>query len=337
MDIVNYFKIKASQRPKKIVFPEANEERILLAVDQIMKQNIAQPILVGEQEIIFRLANDLNINPNQIQIISPTQSAQFDKYVNAYCLQRENITCKIAEKLLKKPLLFGAMMVSQGDADGIVCGVAHSTSSVIQAASLTIGFEKGITTPSSMFIMVIPEFQGEKDKILIFADAAVSIKPTAQQLAEIAVVTGRNTKNLLDIKPKIALLSFSTKGSAGHEDTEKVIQATELAKKMALDLLIDGELQADAALIPEVAQKKVKESPVAGQSNVLIFPDLNSGNIAYKLVQYLGHAKAIGPFLQGFAKPVSDLSRGASFEDIVGVTAVTVVQSQTKNSKENTF
>ena len=223
------------------------------------------------------------------------------------------------------------MMVAQGDADGIVCGVAHTTSSVIQAASLTIGFMEGITSPSSMFIMVIPEFREERNKILIFADAAVSIKPTAQQLAEIAVVTGRSMKKLLDIEPKIALLSFSTKGSASHEDTEKVIRAVELAKKMAPDLLIDGELQADAALIPEVSQKKVKESPVAGQSNVLIFPDLNAGNIAYKLVQYLARARAIGPFLQGFARPVSDLSRGASVEDIVGVTAVTVVQAQSKN------
>ena len=219
-------------------------------------------------------------------------------------------------------------MVSQGDADGIVCGVSHATSSVIQASSLTIGFEKGVTNPSSLFIMQIPEFLGEKDKIIIFADAAVAIKPSAQQLAEIAVVTGKNVQNLLNLKPKIALLSFSTKGSASHEDTEKVIEATRLAQNMAPDLDIDGELQADAALIPEVARKKVSDSTVAGQSNVLIFPDLNAGNIAYKLVQYLGHAKAFGPFLQGFAKPVSDLSRGASVEDIIGVTAVTVVQAQ---------
>lgn len=328
MDVMNYFKQKATKNPKKIVFPEANDERILMAVNQIVEQNIAEPVLIGERETIIPLANKFIANLDEIPIVSYSQSSRFQQYVTAYCSRRENATEKIAEKLLKKTLLFGAMMVSQGDADGIVCGVAHATSSVIQAASLTIGFEEGITTPSSMFIMVIPEFRREKDKILIFADAAVSIKPTAQQLAEIAVVTGRNTKNLLDIEPKIALLSFSTKGSANHEDTEKVIQATELAKKMAPDLTIDGELQADAALICEVAYKKLKESPVAGQSNVLIFPDLNSGNIAYKLVQYLAHAKAIGPFLQGFAKPVSDLSRGASVKDIIGVTAVTVVQAQ---------
>jgi phosphate acetyltransferase len=328
MDVMSYFKQKASENPPKIVFPEATDERILTAVNQIVEKHIAEPILIGEKEAIVPLAARHVSKIDKIPIVSQSQFPRFQDYVSAYCSRRKNVTEKIAEKLLKKPLLFGAMMVAQGDADGIVCGVAHTTSSVIQAASLTIGFQAGITTPSSFFIMVIPEFRGEKDKVLIFADAAVSIKPTPQQLAEIAVVTGRNAKNLLEIEPKIAMLSFSTKGSASHEDTEKVIQATELAKKMAPDLLIDGELQADAALIPAVAQKKVKESSVAGQSNVLIFPDLNSGNIAYKLVQYLGGAKAIGPLLQGFAKPVSDLSRGASVDNIVGVTAVTSMQAQ---------
>ncbi|MCU0642881.1 MAG: phosphate acetyltransferase [bacterium] len=328
MDLMSYFKTKAAEQPKRIVFPEATDERILKAVDQIAKQNIAKPILIGEPEATLDLAKNLGIDITQIPIISPTQSPKFSQYIAAYCANRDNITDKIAEKLLKKPLLFGAMMVAQGDADGIVCGVAHATSSVIQAASLTIGFAPGVTNPSSLFIMVIPEFRGEKDKIIIFADCAVAIKPTTEQLAEIAVVTGRNAKRLLNIEPKIGMLSFSTKGSASHDDTDKVIRAAELARNMAPELSIDGELQADAALVPEVAKKKVKESTVAGQSNVLIFPDLNSGNIAYKLVQYLGRAKAFGPFLQGFAKPVSDLSRGASVEDIVGVAAVTVVQAK---------
>jgi phosphate acetyltransferase len=328
MDLMSYFKTKAAEQPKRIVFPEATDERILKAVDQIVKQNIAKPILIGEPEATLELAKNLGIDITQIPIISPLQSPKFSLYIAAYCANRDNITDKIAEKLLKKPLLFGAMMVAQSDADGIVCGVAHATSSVIQAASLTIGFEPGVTNPSSLFIMVIPEFRGEKDKIIIFADCADAIKPSAEQLAEIAVVTGRNAKRLLNIEPKIGMLSFSTKGSASHEDTEKVIRAVELARKMAPELTIDGELQADAALVHEVAKKKVKESAVAGQCNVLIFPDLNSGNIAYKLVQWLGRAKAFGPFLQGFAKPVSDLSRGASVEDIVGVAAVTVVQAQ---------
>lgn len=328
MDLIDSFKSKASQEPKKIVFPEADDERILLAVDQVVKRKIAKPILIGDEESIHKLAEKLNLSINSIPIVTPTQSVRFGRYIDEYCLRRGNVTEKIAQKLLKKPLLFGSMMVSQGDAEGIVCGVAHSTSAVIQAASLTIGYEPGISQPSSLFIMVIPEFRGEKNKIIIFADAAVSIQPTAIHLAEIAIVTGRNAKRLLNIDPKIALLSFSTKGSASHEDVDKVIEATKLAQKMDPGLCIDGELQADAALIPKVAQKKVKDSEVAGQSNVLIFPDLDSANIAYKLVQYLAHAQAYGPFLQGFAKPVSDLSRGASVEDIVGVTAVTVVQAQ---------
>ena len=220
------------------------------------------------------------------------------------------------------------MMTAQNDTDGMVAGVSHTTSSVIQAAGLTVGFAEGITNPSSFFIMVIPEFNGQKDHIFIYSDCAVTIKPTPEQLAEIAVISGKNAKQLLDIEPKIALLSFSTKGSASHQDTKAVIKATEIAKAMAPELDIDGELQGDAAIIPKVAEKKVKESSVAGKSNVLIFPDLNSANIAYKLTQYLANAQAVGPFLQGFARPVSDLSRGASVDDIVGVTAVTVVQAQ---------
>lgn len=328
MDLASYFISRASQQPKRIVFPEANDERILTAVDQIARQNIAEPILIGESAVLEEMSKNLKININSIPIISPVASPKFKQYIAAYRAQRENVTDKIAEKLLKKSLLFGAMMVAQGDADGIVCGIAHATSSVIQAASLTIGFAPGVSNPSSLFIMVLPKFRDEKNKILIFADSAVSIKPAAEQLAEIAVITGRTAIKLLNLDPKIAMLSFSTKGSASHEETDKVVQATRLAKQMAPELSIDGELQADAALIPAVAQKKVKQSPVAGQANVLIFPDLNSGNIAYKLVQYLGGAKAFGPFLQGFARPVSDLSRGASVEDIVGVTAVTVVQAQ---------
>lgn len=328
MDLMHYFKTKASQSPKKIVFPEANEERILKAIDQIVKQQIADPILIGEQAAIQKTANSLDLSLSNVLIVNPLESNRFEEYVATYVERRNNVTPKIAEKLLKKPLLFGAMMVAKGDADGIVCGVAHATSSVIQAAGLTIGFAPGISNPSSLFIMIVPEFLGETDKIFIFADCAVSIKPSSEQLAEIAVTTGRNAKRLLNLEPKIAMLSFSTRGSASHEDIDKVIQATQIAKLMAPELQIDGELQADAAIVPSVAQKKVKDSSIAGNCNVLIFPDLNSGNIAYKLVQYLSKAKAYGPFLQGFDKPVSDLSRGASIEDIVGVTAVTVVQAQ---------
>ncbi len=328
MDIMNSFRSKASQSPKTIVFPESEDDRILKAVAEIRTANIAHPILIGDADKINEKATELNLNLNGIPVLNPTGSDKFGEYVSAYCHKRENATEKIAQKLLRKPLLFGAMMVAQNDADGIVAGVAHATSSVIQAAAVTIGFAEGISSPSSFFLMVIPKFRNEKNKIMVFADSAVAVQPTAAQLAEIAVLSGKNAQKLLGIESKIALLSFSTKGSASHADTEKVITATKLAQAMAPELIIDGELQADSALIPEVAQKKVKESPVAGLANVLIFPDLDAANIAYKLVQYLGGAQAIGPFLQGFARPVSDLSRGASVADIVGVTAVTVVQAQ---------
>ena len=199
---------------------------------------------------------------------------------------------------------------------------------------MAIGYEEGISNPSSFFIMVIPEYSGEKDKILIFADAGVNINPSPRELAEIAVTAGRNAQALLNIEPRIALLSFSTKGSAAHPLVDKVVEATEIARKMAPELFIDGELQADAALVEKVAEKKVKESKVAGKANVLIFPDLEAGNIAYKLTQYLAKAKAYGPILQGFSKPVNDMSRGASIEDITGVAAITVVQAQSTREKK---
>jgi len=209
----------------------------------------------------------------------------------------------------------------------MVGGIANATASMIQAATLTIGFQPGINTPSSFFVMIIPSFRGEENVPIIFADCAVNIQPDARQLAEIGVASARNTRCLLGIEPRVAFLSFSTKGSANHADADKVIEAVKIAREIEPSCLMDGELQGDAALIPSVAAKKVKESSVAGRANVLIFPDLDAGNIAYKLVQWLGGARAIGPILQGFAKPVSDLSRGASVDDVVGVTAITSVQA----------
>ncbi|UCE07588.1 MAG: phosphate acetyltransferase, partial [bacterium] len=206
--------------------------------------------------------------------------------------------------------------------------IATATAYVIQFASLTIGFQKGLSTPSSLFIMVIPKYLNEKDKILIFADCAVNVSPTSRELAEIGIASGINAKALLGIEPKIAFLSFATKGSANHENVDKVRKAVSIAKKINSQFEIDGELQADTAIVPRVANKKVKQSNVAGKANILIFPDLDAGNICYKLVQYLANAKAFGPILQGFAKPVNDLSRGATVDDVIGVTAITVVQAQ---------
>lgn len=328
MDLVTQFKEQAKRDPRKIVYPEGEDERILTAASIVLKEKIARPVLLGQRSHIERIATERKIDIEDISIIRPQESEELEKYAINYCKKKRDIPISVAKRLVKKPLFFGAMMVSCDDADGMVGGIAHATASMLQVCGLAIGYQNGISTPSSFFVMVIPEALGEKDKLILFADCAVNADPTAEQLADIAVATGRNAKKLLGIEPKIAMLSFATKGSASHQLVDKVIEATKIAKEKAPDLKIEGELQADAALVQKVAVKKVKEDEVAGQANVLIFPDLNSGNIAYKLVQYLANAKAYGPVLQGFRKPVNDLSRGATIDDVVGVTAITVVQAQ---------
>ncbi len=327
MNIIDQFTATAQKNPARLVYPEASDPRILKAVVQVQELNIAHPILIGNPEQIHTLAKEHNCDLDGIEIIDSKSDSRLDTYSQIYA-EKRNLRLAIAEKLVRKPLSFGGMMVSQGAADGMVAGVATATSIVIQTATLTVGFQEGLSTPSSFFIMIIPEFQGEKDKIFLFADSAVNIQPTAQQLAEIAIASGTNARALLGINPKIAFLSFSTKGSAGHEDADKVLEALAIAKKLNPGFEMDGELQLDAAIIPSVAAKKVKESGVAGQANVLIFPDLDAGNIGYKLVQYLANAKAIGPILQGFARPVNDMSRGASIDDLIAVSAITSVQAR---------
>ncbi|NQV43068.1 MAG: phosphate acetyltransferase [Candidatus Marinimicrobia bacterium] len=327
MNIIDRFTAEAQKNPARIVYPEATDPRVLKAVVQLKNLNIAHPILIGNPEQIQTLAKEENCNLDGIEIIDSKKDSRLETYSQIYADKRE-LREAIAQKLVRKPLSFGGMMVNQGAADGMVAGVATATSIVIQTATLTVGFQEGLSTPSSFFIMIIPEFQGEQDKIFLFADSAVNIQPNAQQLAEIAIASGINAKALLGIDPKIAFLSFSTKGSAGHEDADKVLEALAIAKKINPEFDLDGELQLDAAIIPGVAAKKVKESRVAGQANVLVFPDLDAGNIGYKLVQYMANAKAIGPILQGFAKPVNDMSRGASVEDLIAVSAITSVQAR---------
>lgn len=327
MELIQRFIELAKQKPKRIVFPEGNDQRIILAASRIQEMGFAEPIIVGESAEVETLARQNNVSLKNLKIVSPEADEHLlDQYSEAYASARD-VKVAIAKRLVKKPIPFGGMMVKQGAAEGMVVGVATATATVIQVASLTVGFQKGMSTPSSFFIMVVPEFLGEKDKIFIFADCAVSVAPTSEQLAEIGIASGLNARTLLGLEPKIAFLSFATKGSANHPDVDKVRAAVEIAKQLSPEFEIDGELQGDAALIPSVAAKKVKESSVAGKANVLIFPDLDAGNICYKLVQYLANAKAYGPILQGFARPVNDMSRGASVDDLIGVTAITVVQA----------
>jgi len=330
VDVMEWFKREARRDPRRIVLPEGEEERIIKAAVVSAKEGIARPILLGERSRIMKKASDLNLEIENIEIINPLHSSKLEKYASLYCKIRKSkgVTEKLAKRILQKNLYFGAMMVRAGDADGMVAGAANLTASVIRAGRLIIGLQKGVSIPSSFFIMDVPGFVGGEKGVLIFADAAVNPDPTPSQLAEIAISSAKSAETLLGWEPRVAMLSFSTKGSAHHPLVDKVVEATEIAKKRAPHLLIDGELQADAAIVPEVARRKVKESDVAGRANILIFPDLNAANIAYKLVQYMGKARAYGPILQGFSKPISDLSRGASVEDIVGAIAIVCVEAQ---------
>lgn len=325
MDIIHDFIQKAQQNPARLVYPEASDLRILEAAVKVREMGIAHPVLIGNPSEIMTLGQGLNFKG--IEIIDSRTDPALEHYAQAYAEKRE-LREAIAAKLVRKPLSFGGMMVSEGKADGMVAGVATATSLVIQTATLTVGFQEGLSTPSSFFIMILPHFQGEQDKVFIFADSAVNIQPSARQLAEIAVASGTNAKALLGLDPKIAFLSFSTRGSASHADADKVLEALNIARQLKPDFTMDGEFQLDAAIVPSVAAKKVTESAVAGQANVLIFPDLDAGNIGYKLVQYMANAKAIGPILQGFARPVNDMSRGASVEDLIAVSAITSVQAR---------
>ena len=327
MNLLQQLTDRAMVEPGRIVFPEGEDERLLSAAVQIKAKGIADPIILGDDTYIKHNAADLGLSLAGITVINPVNDSRLDSFVEAYAANRD-IKPTIAQKIVHRPLAFGGMLVREGYADGMVGGASSVTAIVLQVAALTIGLADGISTPTSYFIMVVPDFLGRKDKIFIFADAAVIIQPTARQLAESAVMVAADAASLLGIVPKVAFLSCSTKGSASHEDVDKVLKAVGIAREMAPDLALDGELQADSAIVPHVAAKKVKQSDVAGEANVLIFPDLDSGNIAYKLVQYTAHALALGPIFDGFRRPVNDLSRGATVEDITGITAITAIQAQ---------
>ena len=327
MDLIAHFMKQSKGRGSTVVLPEGGDARVTAAARRIADEQIAVPIVLGTQQEIDQAADEAGVALDGIRTIDPTEAKELEPYTSAYAAER-GLKEGVAKRMVTRPVVFGGMMVKCGDADTMVAGVRTATANVIQAGALTVGYGAGITTASSFFLMILPKFRGRDICALLFADCAVNIAPTAEQLADIAIASAASAAKLLAEPPRVAMLSFSTQGSAAHERVELVTKALEIVRQRSADAPIDGEFQADAALMPQVAAKKIKRpSDVAGNANVLVFPDLNSGNIGYKLTQYLAGARAIGPFLQGFAKPISDLSRGASVDDIIATTAVCLAQT----------
>lgn len=331
MGIIEKIVKEAKAISKRIVLPETEDDRVLKAAEIILKQGIAKVILIGKEEVVKSDAKRLGVNLEDATIVDPNKCEKMDVYVDELVKLREKkgLTKEAAlEILTTEPRYFGAMMIRMDDADGMVAGSNSPTADVIRASIHVIGAAKGIKTISSSFMMVMPETTYGDNGILFYSDCGVVPKPTSEQLADIAISAALLSRKLANMEPKVAMLSFSTKGSAKHPDADKVIEAVNILKARNVDFEFDGELQADAAIVPAIGAKKAPGSNVAGNANVLIFPDLGAGNIAYKLTQRLSNAGAYGPLLQGLAKPVNDLSRGCSIEDIVNVAAITAVEAK---------
>ena len=330
MSFIDGLKDKAKQSIKTIILTESEDKRVLEAAQKVKKQGFANIILIGNEDEANKLAKANNINIEGIPVINPETSDKFEEYANAFYELRKakGMTEDKAREMLKDNMYFGTMMVKMGDADGLVSGACHSTANTLRPALQILKTAPGTKLVSAFFLMVVPDCKYGENGIFIFGDSGLVENPTADELSEIAISSSKSFEQLTGKESKVAMLSYSTYGSAHSELTEKVVEATKLLKEKMPNLICDGELQLDAAIIPEINASKAPGSPLKGEANTLIFPNLDAGNIGYKLVQRLAKAEAYGPLCQGIAKPVNDLSRGCNSDDIVGVVAITAVQAQ---------
>lgn len=322
MDVFDFFAQKAKEHIKTLVFPEGENPTIIKAAAQLLKERLVIPVLFGRPEQVKETGCNLDEYVSGIDFIDPAIDPRLAEYSAIYSNER-SLPESVGRRIVRQPLCFGAMMVKKGEVNGMVAGINHPTNEVIMASELIIGLQPGISISSSFYLMDIPDYRGSQGSLLIFTDPAINPDPNPEQLADIAITTARSAQELLGWEPRVALLSFSTRGSASHLNVDKVIKAVELAHAKAPDILLDGEMQADAALIEAVALKKIGgKSTVAGRANILVFPNLDAANISSKLVQQLARAKSFGPILQGFNLPVSDLSRSATVQDVVNTALV---------------